>query len=146
MIDRLSHIRNRVEEIIKRINGLNVLQKKKAESLFEEGKRLIDEGMKLATEGEVKIQIVSYPGGDFQEEPAQGVVSGDLFERLREWRKKTAQKEGKPAFAIFHDSVLKRIVSAKPRTLDALVKIEGMNRKKKLAYGEEILRIIEECP
>ena len=49
-----------------------------------------------------------------------------LEQRLREWRLGIAKKEGKPAFFVFGDSVLRSIAHARPINLTALAAIHGV--------------------
>jgi DNA helicase II / ATP-dependent DNA helicase PcrA len=65
-----------------------------------------------------------------------------LFERLREWRKERADGEGKPAFVVFTDSTLQLIAEHKPRTPDALLRINGIGRSKVEKYGDDVLALV----
>jgi DNA helicase-2/ATP-dependent DNA helicase PcrA len=65
-----------------------------------------------------------------------------LFERLRDWRKERAGEEGKPAFVVFTDATLQLIAEHKPRTSEALLKINGIGRSKVEKYGEDVLTLV----
>jgi RecQ family ATP-dependent DNA helicase len=70
--------------------------------------------------------------------------SAALEERLREWRLALAKKEGKPAFFIFGDSVLRSIAHARPRNLAALAAIHGVGAAKLERFGAEVCRLCTE--
>jgi len=65
-----------------------------------------------------------------------------LFERLRDWRKERAGEEGKPAFVVFTDATLQLIAEHKPRTSEALLKINGIGRSKVEKYGDDVLTLV----
>ncbi len=67
----------------------------------------------------------------------------ELFERLREWRKRAAAEHGVPAYVIFHDASLKEIARRRPGTLDALREVPGVGERKLEAYGQEIIALVE---
>ncbi|HEY4355303.1 MAG TPA: RecQ family ATP-dependent DNA helicase [Acidobacteriaceae bacterium] len=69
-------------------------------------------------------------------EEQQGLEKG-----LREWRKKTAEKSGKPAFLIFGDGVLKSIAAAEPKTLQVLAQVSGIGEDKLERYGAAVIEI-----
>ena len=65
-----------------------------------------------------------------------------MLERLRSWRKETAQGLGQPPFMVAHDSLLKAISAAKPTSLDELSALPGIGPKKLDAFGEAILSVV----
>lgn len=67
-----------------------------------------------------------------------------IFERLRWWRVETAKAHNTAAFIIFHDSTLREIAKAQPRTLDDLRGVSGVGAKKLESYGEELVKLIAE--
>ena len=62
-----------------------------------------------------------------------------VFEALRAWRRERAKDEGVPPYVIFHDSTLREVSAAKPSTLSALSKIEGIGDTKLARHGESLL-------
>jgi DNA helicase II / ATP-dependent DNA helicase PcrA len=70
---------------------------------------------------------------------ADGGVDQQSFERLAEWRRDRARRDGVPAYVVAHDAHLRAIAAARPRTLDALAALPGMGPVKVDRYGEEIL-------
>jgi len=78
------------------------------------------------------------------DEPRGLTEAGRLcYERLREWRKLTAEKEGVPPFVIAKNSHLVEIVNKEIKTLEALKQINGFGRKKVEKYGKDIIEIIK---
>ncbi len=65
-----------------------------------------------------------------------------LENELMEFRKKTAQKLGMPAYIIFNDSTLKELVTYKPNELNKLFYIKGLGENKINKYGKSIIEII----
>ncbi|MDX2004913.1 MAG: DNA helicase RecQ [Meiothermus sp.] len=71
-----------------------------------------------------------------------GEVSEPFFEALRELRGRLAREQNVPAYVIFHDSTLREMATAKPRSLEALGKISGVGRTKLERFGREFLEVI----
>jgi superfamily II DNA helicase RecQ len=67
-----------------------------------------------------------------------------LEQRLREWRLVIAKKEGKPAFFVFGDSVLRSIAHARPTNLTTLAAIQGVGAAKLERYGADVCRLCAE--
>ena len=67
-----------------------------------------------------------------------------LEQRLRDWRLGIAKKEGKPAFFVFGDTVLRSIAHARPRNLSALAAIHGIGAAKLERFGADVCRICSE--
>ncbi len=67
-----------------------------------------------------------------------------LEQRLKEWRLAIAKKDGKPAFFVFGDSVLRLIAHARPTNLNALAAIHGVGAAKLERYGADVCRLCTE--
>lgn len=65
-----------------------------------------------------------------------------LFQRLRIWRKATADKIGKPAYIVMPNKTLLNIVNADPATPEELLSVKGMGQNKFDLYGEELLLLL----
>jgi DNA helicase-2/ATP-dependent DNA helicase PcrA len=61
---------------------------------------------------------------------------------LKAWRRERARQDKVAAFIVFPDRTLRAIASARPRTLVALRRIEGVGPTKLEAYGEEVLALV----
>lgn len=66
----------------------------------------------------------------------------DLFEHLRQWRSRTADAQGKPAYTVFDDKTLISLAAERPDSLDELLQVPGVGPKKLDSYGQEVLSII----
>ncbi|MCA7119040.1 MAG: DNA helicase RecQ [Acidibrevibacterium sp.] len=71
--------------------------------------------------------------------PARSKGEGALFERLRAWRKQTADAQNLPPYLIFHDVTLHEIATLKPATLAALAQVRGVGAAKLQRYGKALL-------
>ena len=67
-----------------------------------------------------------------------------LFQRLRAWRLEKAREADVPAFVIAHNSLLRNIAAARPRSESELLAIKGMGPKKLEKYGAELLALVRE--
>lgn len=67
-----------------------------------------------------------------------------LLERLRELRRKLADKQHVPVYLIFQDSVLVEIAMMKPKTLEEFAKIKGVGASKLARYGATFVQFIRE--
>ena len=69
-----------------------------------------------------------------------------LFEALRAVRRSIASEAGVPPYVVFHDSTLREIAAAKPKTLRELAAIQGVGSVKLERYGAAILLALAESP
>ena len=65
-----------------------------------------------------------------------------LYERLRKFRRETAEKRGVPAYVIFTDSTLREIAVSRPRNMLALMKIRGIGEEKAYRYGSAVIDLV----
>ena len=65
-----------------------------------------------------------------------------LFEALRTLRRQIADREGVPAYVIFHDATLREMAVARPTTLDELLEVGGVGERKLEKYGAEFLAVL----
>ena len=65
-----------------------------------------------------------------------------LFQRLKEWRKERAEKEGIPVFIIATNKQLLDLIERAPGTLEALRDIHGFGKKKISRYGPDLIDMI----
>jgi ATP-dependent DNA helicase RecQ len=66
----------------------------------------------------------------------------DLFERLRAWRRMTANREGLPPYVISHDKTLKAIAQRRPTSPAELLTIKGISERTLEKYGAELMEVI----
>ncbi len=77
-------------------------------------------------------------------DPVDEDLAEDRFERLRAWRRVTAEKAHVPPYIIFHDKTLRALASARVLTVDDLKTIPGMGRASADKYAAELLAILDE--
>jgi ATP-dependent DNA helicase RecQ len=65
-----------------------------------------------------------------------------MFEALREVRRNLAAAAGVPPYVVFHDSTLRGIAEARPRSLTELSRIQGVGEAKLVRYGEAMLAAV----
>jgi ATP-dependent DNA helicase RecQ len=66
----------------------------------------------------------------------------DLWEALRECRRKIASERNLPPYVIFHDATLKQMLDERPADRDALLRISGVGQAKLERYGEQFLEVL----
>ena len=64
-------------------------------------------------------------------------------DRLREWRRDEARRQGVPAYVILHDATLSEIAQRSPRSVAALAEIPGIGQKRLERYGAALLAVVE---
>ena len=69
-------------------------------------------------------------------------MNSDLLQKLKKWRRRTANSEGIESFRVFANKVLENIAEVKPANKEELMAIKGIRDKKYAKYGEEILALI----
>jgi DNA helicase II / ATP-dependent DNA helicase PcrA len=68
--------------------------------------------------------------------------AGELFERLRTWRSRTAQSASVPAYVVFTDATLQAIAETRPSSLRELSALPGIGARKLDLYGAGVLEAI----
>ncbi len=115
----------------------------------------LTEESRAVLRGEAKVQLRQYKKAEkavkHKRQSAKDFAEANLddleqkiFERLRWWRVETAKAHNTAAFIIFHDSTLREIAKAKPRSLEDLRGVTGVGAKKLESYGEELVSLIAE--
>jgi ATP-dependent DNA helicase RecQ len=72
----------------------------------------------------------------------------ELFERLREVRRKLATERSLPAYCILHDSALRQMARAYPATAEEFARISNVGSKKAADFGALFVAAIlehEQC-
>lgn len=65
-----------------------------------------------------------------------------FYEKLRAWRKETAEKASVPVYVISTNNQLLEIIKQKPQTLEDLKRINGFGKKKIEQYGKQIIEMV----
>lgn len=66
----------------------------------------------------------------------------DIFEALRELRKRLADEEALPAYIVLSDKVLHLLSTSRPTTIEEFGNISGIGEYKKKKYGKEFVSLI----
>ncbi|HEX2356058.1 MAG TPA: ATP-dependent DNA helicase UvrD2 [Micromonosporaceae bacterium] len=66
----------------------------------------------------------------------------DLFERLREWRLRSAAAQKVPAYVVFTDATLTALAERKPARVEDLIAIAGIGPRKLGLYGDAVLALV----
>jgi exodeoxyribonuclease VII large subunit len=69
-------------------------------------------------------------------------MNSNLLQKLKDWRRKTANSEGIEPFRVFPNKVLENIAEAKPANKEELMAIKGIRDKKFARYGKDILSLV----
>ena len=88
---------------------------------------------KHAKQVEKAIQLTE---ADLNEEEKQILLA------LKLWRKDKATEAQHPEFMILHNATLVSLAKEKPRSLETLAKIKGLGQQKVLAYGDDVMAIL----
>jgi len=67
---------------------------------------------------------------------------GELFERLRQWRRERADEERVPPYCVFSDKTLREIARQKPSDEGELGGINGIGDKKLEKYGADVIGVV----
>ena len=92
-------------------------------------------------------RAVSKSGARKRAAPAEippGSEEEQRFERLRALRREIAKEQGVPPYVVFHDTTLRAMATAAPRSLDELAGLPGVGAKKLERYGPRFLAAIAE--
>ncbi len=73
-------------------------------------------------------------------------VDRNLWEALKQLRKRLADEQDVPPYVIFHDATLMEMVMYRPATRQQLHKISGVGERKLELYGEVFLEVIAQQP
>jgi DNA helicase-2/ATP-dependent DNA helicase PcrA len=65
-----------------------------------------------------------------------------LLERLRDWRRESAQEQKVPAYVIFTDATLQAIAEQEPTSLTQLSAVSGVGAVKLDRYGDAVLALV----
>ena len=78
--------------------------------------------------------------------PLPAEIDPALWERLRAHRKQLAQEQGVPPYVIFHDSTLRALAAAQPRTLAEFARLPGVGHQKLEKYAASFLALLNQQP
>ena len=130
----------------------------------EYGTLALTEGSRAVLRGEVPLhlrQVNETPervsrrdGRTFTETGARGGAKPppipldaealERFQALKAWRSEVAREHNLPAYVVFHDAALAEMARSRPQSREELAGIGGVGAKKLDAYGDEILRLLQQ--
>ena len=67
----------------------------------------------------------------------------DLLELFKEWRRRSAQRAGVPAYVVLTDAALDDLCRRHPANLRELLQVSGIGERKAEQYGSEIFSVFE---
>lgn len=92
-----------------------------------------------------KIEKITKPEKASSKEDFESLpFDKDLFEILRNVRKKIADISNVPPFVIFSDVSLKQMSTYYPTNVDSMLKISGVGNLKLEKYGDDFIKVIKE--
>jgi hypothetical protein len=65
-----------------------------------------------------------------------------VLERLRAWRRDRAKADGVPPYVVLHDKHLEGLAAARPTSMTALAKVDGMGPRRLELYGDDLLALL----
>jgi ATP-dependent DNA helicase RecQ len=99
-------------------------------------------GARPILKGEQELTIAVPPPRKGRRRRASAPGDNPLFDALREARRSIAAEAGVPAYVVFHDSTLRAMAEARPRSLAELSRVQGVGEAKLARYGEAMLAAI----
>lgn len=66
-------------------------------------------------------------------------AAGELFERLRDVRKRLADEQGVPPYIVFSNATLRDMCERRPRTLEEFLEVKGVGEQKQRLYAQAFL-------
>lgn len=69
-------------------------------------------------------------------------MNNNLLQKLKDWRKETAEAEGIPVFRVFSNATLEAIANFKPTDKESMFLIKGIRDRKYDKYGISILALV----
>lgn len=138
ILDGLNGMALRVSAHAREIDAdLRTRSQKALENHADHIKKWLDDEASGATEAIMERQAKT--AAEAQSLPP---ADPELYEQLREWRLKQAQKQATAPFIIAHDKHLQAVAGLKPKSQDELLKVPGFGPKKVETYGQDIVDIV----
>jgi ATP-dependent DNA helicase RecQ len=99
-------------------------------------------GARPILKGEEQLTIAVPPQRRRKARQRDSGPADPMFHALRAARRELASQSGVPPYVIFHDSTLRCIAAARPRTLSELSRIPGVGAAKLERYGTAMLAAV----
>ena len=110
--------------------------------------KLTEKGLDFLSGKEMEFKIAEDREYDLEQVTEQvqvqsgGGLDENLFNQLKDLRKKVAKKHGVPPYTVFMDPSLEDMTMQYPTTMQEIVKIYGVSEGKARKYGEEFVKFI----
>ncbi len=114
----------------------SVAERKTAERKTELQPKVVSLSAVAAT-----ADIRSRPARKAAAAPGDSVIDGQLDARLRDWRREQAAQSGLPTFFILSETALRKVVAAKPQTVEELGIIAEIGADKLARYGPAMVAL-----
>ena len=110
----------------------------------------LDESCRPVLRGETQLllrrEVRAPAGGRTARRTAASALTDpadrDLFEALRDCRRRLAEEQGVPPYVVFHDATLMEMARRRPATLADLAGIPGVGERKLETFGADFLEVI----
>ncbi|HWB86913.1 MAG TPA: RecQ family ATP-dependent DNA helicase [Bryobacteraceae bacterium] len=96
-----------------------------------------------ATTPEAKPAPPVKPSRAVRQPAAAPGIDQDLFEFLKQWRRRVAQRAEVPAYVVLPDASLEDLCRKKPTNLRELLAVSGIGEHKAELYGHEIFAVFD---
>ena len=110
--------------------------------------KLTEKGLDFLSGKEMEFKIAEDREYDLEQVTEQvqvqsgGGLDENLFNQLKDLRKKVAKKHGVPPYTVFMDPSLEDMTMQYPTTMKEIAKIYGVSEGKARKYGEEFVKFI----
>ena len=110
--------------------------------------KLTEKGLDFLSGKEMEFKIAEDREYDLEQVTEQvqvqsgGGLDENLFNQLKDLRKKVAKKHGVPPYTVFMDPSLEDMTMQYPTTMQEIAKIYGVSEGKARKYGEEFVKFI----
>lgn len=111
--------------------------------ITDKGRRFLKKPFSIMVSLNHKFEEAEGDDDEVQATTATGSADPQLFEMLKDLRKKVAKEKGLPPFVIFLENSLEDMATNYPTTLDELEKIQGVSKGKAIRYGKKFVELIE---
>ncbi len=92
----------------------------------------------------VDVEFDSVKDEDYDNFKAESACDEELFDHLKDLRRKVAKEKGLPPYVIFQDPSLEDMATKYPMSIEELVNINGVGKNKAQKFGEPFVAYITE--
>ncbi len=113
------------------------------------GALVLQESARGVLKGEVEVALRQDPRSSSAKRTTRTVLPEhldvELWEALRECRRKLAEEQGIPPYIVFHDRTLQQICEFRPRSVEEFAAVSGVGDRKCEKYAEVFLAVVREA-